>query len=156
MKERDILRFKGPLGTFFLRDDSTRPIIFVASGTGFAPIKAMIDHALHIGMKRPMHFYWGARKLQDLYMLDKTRQWESRGIKFTPVLSEALPEDAWQGRTGLVHRAVLDDYNDLAGHEVYACGAPVVVEAAQRDFTTLRNLPNEAFFSDAFTFAPKS
>ena len=156
MKERDILRFKGPLGTFFLRDDSTRPIIFVASGTGFAPIKAMIDHALHIGMKRPMHFYWGARKLQDLYMLDKTRQWESRGIKFTPVLSEALPEDAWQGRTGLVHRAVLDDYSDLAGHEVYACGAPVVVEAAQRDFTTLRNLPNEAFFSDAFTFAPKS
>src|SRR3990170_2571105 len=108
---------------------------------------------LHIGMKRPMHFYWGARKLADLYMLDKTRQWESRGIKFTPVLSEALPEDAWQGRTGLVHRAVLDDYNDLAGHEVYACGAPVVVEAAQRDFTTLRNLPNEAFFSDAFTFA---
>ena len=156
MKERDILRFKGPLGTFFLREDSTKPIIFVASGTGFAPIKAMIEHALYIGVKRPMHFYWGARKLADLYMLDKARQWESKGIRFTPVLSEALPEDAWQGRTGFVHRAVLDDYSDLSGHDVYACGAPVVVEAAQRDFTTLRNLPGEAFFSDAFTFAPKN
>jgi len=156
MKERDILRFKGPLGTFFLREDSTKPIILVASGTGFAPIKAMIEHALHIGVKRPIHFYWGARKLADLYMLDKARLWESRGIKFTPVLSEALPEDAWQGRTGFVHRAVLDDYSDLADHEVYVCGAPVVVEAAQRDFTTQRNLPNDAFFSDAFTFSPKN
>jgi CDP-4-dehydro-6-deoxyglucose reductase len=156
MKERDILRFKGPLGTFFLREDSAKPIIFVASGTGFAPIKAIIEHALHIGVKRPMHFYWGARKLADLYMLDKAREWESRGIKFTPVLSEALPEDDWHGRTGFVHRAVLDDYSDLSKHEVYACGAPVVVEAAQRDFTALRNLPGEAFFSDAFTFAPKN
>ncbi|MEO8331972.1 MAG: CDP-6-deoxy-delta-3,4-glucoseen reductase [Gallionella sp.] len=156
MKERDILRFKGPLGTFFLRDDSDKPIIFVASGTGFAPIKAMIEHALYIGIKRPMHFYWGARKLADLYMLDKARQWESLGIRFTPVLSEALPEDNWQGRTGFVHRAVLDDYSDLSGHEVYACGAPVVVEAAQRDFTNQRNLPQESFFSDAFTFSPKN
>jgi len=156
MKERDILRFKGPLGTFFLREDSDKPIIFVASGTGFAPIKAIIEHALYIGMKRPMHFYWGVRKLADLYMLDKTRRWESSGIKFTPALSDALPEDAWQGRTGFVHQAVLDDYPDLSAHEVYACGAPVVVEAAHRDFTTLRGLPNESFFSDAFTFVPKN
>jgi len=156
MKERDILRFKGPLGTFFLREDSTRPVIFVASGTGFAPIKAIIEHALYIGIKRPMHFYWGARKLADLYMLDKARQWEGRGIKFTPVLSEPLPEDGWHGRTGFVHRAVMEDYSDLAGHEIYVCGAPVVVEAAQRDFTTERGLPGEAFFSDAFTFTPKT
>lgn len=156
MKERDILRFKGPLGTFFLREDSAKPIIFVASGTGFAPIKAIIEHALFIGVKRPMHFYWGARRLADLYMLDKAKQWESNGIKFTPVLSEALAEDNWQGRTGFVHQAVLDDYSDLAGQEVYACGAPIVVEAAHRDFTSLRCLPNDAFFSDAFTYAPKS
>lgn len=156
MKERDILRFKGPLGTFFLREDSDKPIVFVASGTGFAPIKAIIEHALYIGVKRPMHFYWGARKLADLYMLDKARQWENSGIKFTPVLSDALPEDAWQGRTGFVHQAVLDDYRDLSAHEVYACGAPVAVEAAHRDFTVQRGLPNEAFFSDAFTFAPKN
>lgn len=156
MKERDILRFKGPLGTFFLREDSAKPIIFVASGTGFAPIKAIIEHALFIGVTRPMHFYWGARKLADLYMLDKAKHWESSGIKFTPVLSEALAEDHWQGRTGFVHQAVLDDYSDLSEQEVYACGAPIVVEAAHRDFTTQRGLPNEAFFSDAFTYAPKA
>jgi CDP-4-dehydro-6-deoxyglucose reductase len=155
MKERDILRFKGPLGTFFLREDSDKPIIFVASGTGFAPIKAIIEHALYTSVKRPMHFYWGARKLADLYMLDKARKWESNGIKFTPVLSEPLPEDSWPGRTGFVHQAVLDDYADLSAYEVYTCGAPVVVEAAHRDFTSMRGLPDEAFFSDAFTFAPK-
>lgn len=156
MKERDILRFKGPLGTFFLREDSDRPIIFVASGTGFAPVKAIIEHALYIGIKRPMHFYWGARQLSDLYMLDLARQWESQGIVFTPVLSDALPEDNWQGRTGFVHRAVLEDYSDMSAKTVYACGAPVVVEAAHTDFTTTRGLPNESFFSDAFTFAPKT
>lgn len=156
MQERDILRFKGPLGTFFLREDSTKPIIFVASGTGFAPIKAIIEHALFIGIQRPMHFYWGARKLADLYMLDKAQEWQQLGIRFTPVLSDALPEDHWQGRTGFVHRAVMEDYADLSAHEVYACGAPIVVEAAHTDFTTQCRLPNEAFFSDAFTFVPKS
>jgi len=156
MKERDLLRFKGPQGTFFLREDTDKPIILVASGTGFAPVKAIIEHALHIGIKRPMHFYWGGRKLADLYMIEKANEWESKGIKFTPVLSEALPEDNWQGRTGFVHLAVMEDYSDLSGHETYVCGAPVVVEAAHTDFTAQRNLPNDSFFSDAFTFTPKN
>jgi CDP-4-dehydro-6-deoxyglucose reductase len=155
MKERDILRFKGPLGSFFLREESDKPIIFVASGTGFAPIKSIIEHALHVGIKRSMHLYWGTLKLSDLYMIDKAKEWETRGIKFTPVLSDALPSDEWQGRTGFVHEAVLADYPDLSGYQVYACGAPVVVTAAHRDFTTLRGLPNEEFFSDAFTPAVK-
>ncbi len=155
MKERDIMRFKGPLGTFFLREDSDRPIIMVASGTGFAPIKAMIEHALHIGVTRPIHFYWGARKLADLYLLDLAKQWQTQGIQFTPVLSEPLPTDAWTGRTGFVHTTVMEDYADMSGFDVYSCGAPVVVEASHRDFTTLRGLPNEAFYSDAFTFTPK-
>lgn len=155
MKVRDILRFKGPLGTFFLREHSDKPIILIASGTGFAPVKAMVDHALHIGMKRPMHFYWGARKLADLYMLETVRQWESRSVKFTPVLSEPLPGDHWQGRTGLVHQAVLDDYSDLSGYEVYACGAPAMVASARRDFIALRGLPEDEFFSDVFAFTPK-
>lgn len=155
MKERDILRIRGPLGTFFLREDSDKPVIFVASGTGFAPIKAIIEHALHIGLKRPMHFYWGVHKLADFYMLEKARQWESSGVKFTPVLSEPLPSDNWQGRIGLVHQAVLDDFRDLSGYEVYACGAPVMVEAARRDYTVQRGLPEDAFFSDMFTFTPK-
>ncbi|MCR4303537.1 MAG: CDP-6-deoxy-delta-3,4-glucoseen reductase [Gallionella sp.] len=154
MKERDILRFNGPLGTFFLREETDKPVILIASGTGFAPVKAMIEHALFIGIKRPMHFYWGGRKLADLYMLDTARQWENSGIRFTPVLSEALAEDSWTGRTGFVHQAALDDYSDMTGHEVYACGARVVVEAARRDFTAQRGLPGEAFFSDAFMFKP--
>ncbi|HMC13311.1 MAG TPA: CDP-6-deoxy-delta-3,4-glucoseen reductase [Gallionellaceae bacterium] len=152
MKERDILRIKGPLGTFFLHEDSSKPIVLVASGTGFAPVKAIIEHVLQIGITRPMHFYWGGRKQADLYMLDKAREWEARGIKFTPVVSD----EAWPGRTGFVHQAVLEDYADLSGHQVYACGAPIVVEAAHRDFTSLRGLPNEEFFSDAFVFTPKT
>ena len=151
MKERDILRIKGPLGTFFLREDSEKPVIFVASGTGFAPVKAIIEHALKIGFRHEMHFYWGVRKVSDLYMLDKISTWEEAGIKFTPVVSDEI----WDGRTGFVHEAVLQDFSDLSGYAVYACGAPVVVEAAHRDFTAQRGLPHESFFSDAFTFAPK-
>lgn len=155
MKERDILRIKGPLGTFFLREDSNKPIIFVASGTGFAPVKAIIEHALHIGVKRPMHFYWGARKRADLYLLPLAESWQAQGIHVIPVLSEAVAEDNWQGRSGLVHEAVMEDFPDLSGHEIYACGAPIMVEAAHTDFTARCKLPNDAFFSDAFTFAPK-
>jgi CDP-4-dehydro-6-deoxyglucose reductase len=152
MKERDILRIKGPLGNFCLHEESDRPIVFVASGTGFAPVKAIIEHAIKIGFKREMHFYWGVRKASELYMLDKIKSWEEYGIKFTPVVSD----EPWSGRTGFVHQAVLDDFKDLSGYAVYACGAPVVVEAAHRDFTTQRGLPNEAFYSDVFTFAPKA
>ena len=152
MKERDILRVKGPFGTFYLREDSDKPVLFVASGTGFAPIKAIVEHALQIGIKRPMHLYWGVRKQSDFYMLDRVQEWQARGIRFTPVVSD----EPWQGRNGFVHQAVMEDYGDLSGHQVYACGAPVVVEAAHRDYTTLRNLPEEEFFSDAFTFVPKS
>jgi len=152
MKERDIMRIKGPLGTFFLREDSNKPILFIASGTGFAPIKAIIEHALYIGIKRPMHFYWGVRKQSDLYMLDKAKEWEAQGIKFTPVVSD----EAWSGRMGFVHQAAVEDYADLSGYQVYACGAPVVVEAAHRELTEKCRLPNEEFFSDAFTFVPKT
>ncbi|MBU0622215.1 MAG: CDP-6-deoxy-delta-3,4-glucoseen reductase [Gammaproteobacteria bacterium] len=152
MKERDILRIKGPLGTFFLHEDSPKPIIFVASGTGFAPVKAIIEHALHIGFKREMHFYWGVRMQSDLYMLDKVKEWEAQGIRFMPVVSD----EPWSGRTGFVHQAVMDDFRDLSGYAVYACGAPVVVQAAHRDFTSQRRLAEDSFYSDMFTFVPKS
>ena len=155
MKEREILRFEGPLGTFFLREDSDKPIIFVASGTGFAPIKGIIEHAFYKESRREMILYWGARKLSDLYMLQLPQQWqrEHDNFKFIPVLSEALPEDSWQGRSGLVHQAVMDDFADFSGFHVYACGAPVMVEAARRDFAAMRNLSLEEFYSDSFTFS---
>ncbi|MEO7320111.1 MAG: CDP-6-deoxy-delta-3,4-glucoseen reductase [Nitrosospira sp.] len=160
MKERDILRFEGPLGTFFLREDSDKPIIFVASGTGFAPVKSILEHAFHVrnlrGNERKMMLYWGNRTKTDLYMTDLAESWQQKHDNFTfiPVLSETLPQDNWSGRTGLVHQAVLEDLGDLTGYQVYACGAPAMVEAAHKDFTKLRGLPEVEFFSDAFTASP--
>jgi CDP-4-dehydro-6-deoxyglucose reductase len=153
MRERDILRFEGPYGTFFLREESDKPIILLASGTGFAPIKAIIEHALHVGVKRSMTLYWGGRVRDDLYMNALAGRWalEHAGFAYVPVLSEAKAEDHWQGRQGFVHRAVMDDFRDLAGHQVYACGNPLMVEAARREFVADRGLPAEEFFADAFT-----
>ena len=152
IKEKDILRFEGPFGTFFLREESAKPVVLVASGTGFAPIKAIIEHAFHAGVKRPMTLYWGCRVRADLYMHDLAERWQSEGrLRYVPVLSDATPEDRWAGRTGFVHRAVMEDFADLSGHQVYACGAPPMVDAARRDFTAQRGLPEEEFFSDSFT-----
>ena len=133
MKERAILRFEGPLGTFYLRDDSDKPYIFVAGGTGFAPIKAQVEHLFHHGDDRPMVLYWGARSRRDLYLHDLPQAWAREHPNFTyiPVLSDAEPGDDWQGRTGLVHQAVLDDFADLSGYEVYACGAPAMTDIAK-------------------------
>ena len=152
MKEKEILRFEGPLGTFFLREDSNKPIILLASGTGFAPIKAIIEHMLHKGIKRPTTLFWGGRVRADLYMNELGEKWQREdGIHYVPVLSEARPDDNWRGRTGFVHRAVMKDFPDLSGHQVYTCGAPVMVEAAHEDFTARCKLPDEEFFSDSFT-----
>jgi CDP-4-dehydro-6-deoxyglucose reductase len=154
MKERDILRFEGPLGVFFLREPSPKPIVLVASGTGFAPIKSLIEDAFHRGIARPMTLYWGGRRPKDLYLNDLPLRWAAehpQQFKYVPVVSDALPEDAWSGRTGFVHRAVMADFPDLSGCQVYACGVPVMVDAAQRDFTTRCGLPEDEFYADSFT-----
>jgi len=153
MKERDILRFEGPLGTFFLRQDSDRPIVLVASGTGFAPVKAIIEQAIHAKSLRPMTLYWGGRRPGDLYMHALCEEWQQTlpNFRYVPVISNALPDDAWQGRTGFVHLAVMEDFSTLSGRQVYVCGAPAVVDAAQRDFVMQRGLPESEFFADAFT-----
>ncbi len=160
MKEKDILRFEGPLGSFFLRDAPEYddiPIIFIASGTGFAPIKSILEHAFSMensrGYKKYMTLYWGVRTKADLYLTDLIYDWERQHEHFTfiPVLSDALPADNWQGRKGLVHQAVLEDFQSLAQQQVYACGSPVMVKAAYNDFTNLRSLPKDRFFSDVFT-----
>jgi CDP-4-dehydro-6-deoxyglucose reductase len=153
MKERAIIRFEGPLGTFYLREDSDKPWIFVAGGTGFAPIKAQIEHSLHHGSDRPMVLYWGARSLRDLYMAELPAKWARDHPNFTyiPVLSDPLPEDAWRGRTGLVHQAVLDDFADLSGYAVYACGGAAMTDIARETFVAGRGLPEDEFYCDAFT-----
>ena len=153
MKERDILRFEGPLGTFFLREDSDKPIVFVASGTGFAPIKSILEHAFRKGLRRPMVLYWGGRRPKDLYMDALARRWadEQPGFRYVPVVSEAAPEDQWPGRRGFVHRAVMEDLPDLSGHQVYACGVPIMVDSARRDFVQRCKLPEVEFYADSFT-----
>ena len=127
----------------------------MASGTGFGPIKSMLEFAAARRNARPMTLYWGCRSLRDLYMVDLPRTWVSLlpNFRYVPVLSEALPEDHWQGRAGLVHRAVMEDIPDLSGHEVYACGAPVMVDASRRDFVARCMLPDDAFFADSFLTA---
>ena len=153
MKEKDILRIEGPMGSFFLREDSEKPMVFLASGTGFAPLKALLEHMQHCGITRQVTLYWGGRRPSDLYMDDwvQAQCAAMPNLRYVPVVSDALPEDAWQGRTGFVHRAVLEDFSDLSGHQVYACGAPIVVDSAKRDFGALAGLPAEEFFADAFT-----
>jgi len=153
MKEKEILRIEGPYGSFFLREDSDKPLILLASGTGFAPIKALLEHMKFKGIERPATLYWGGRRPEDLYMDDWVRAQlqQMPQLRYVPVVSNAVPEDDWHGRTGFVHRAVLEDFDDLSGHQVYACGAPVVVDAAKRDYVAQRGLPEEEFYADAFT-----
>ncbi|HEY8580257.1 MAG TPA: FAD-binding oxidoreductase, partial [Beijerinckiaceae bacterium] len=153
LKERDLMKFKGPLGTFALDTANDKPIVLVAGGTGFAPIKAMVEHAIERGLhrRRPIAFYWGARTREGLYQIATPQGWtqEHPEIRFTPVVSDPTPACEWSGRVGLVHAAVLDDLPDLSGHDVYVCGAPAMVEAARADFAAA-GLPDDAFHADAF------
>jgi CDP-4-dehydro-6-deoxyglucose reductase len=155
LKVRDILRFEGPLGNFRLNTESCKPMVMVAGGTGFAPIKAILDDMAQQGIERPVHLYRGSRDRTGLYLPQVHEQWQAAlpGFHYVPVLSDATPACAWDGRTGLVHQAVLEDLSDLSGFEAYVCGAPVMIDAARRDFIA-RGLPPEAFFADAFTPAP--
>ena len=151
MKEKEILRIEGPYGSFFLREDNEKPMVLLASGTGFAPIKALVEHMQFKNITRPAALYWGGRRPGDLYMSDwvKAKAAEMPNLTFIPVISNALPEDNWTGRTGFVHNAVLEDFADLSAHQVYACGAPIVVESAQAAYIAA-GLPPEEFFADSF------
>ncbi|KQP17618.1 CDP-6-deoxy-delta-3,4-glucoseen reductase [Pseudorhodoferax sp. Leaf267] len=153
MKEKEILRIEGPYGSFFLREDSTKPMVLLASGTGFAPIKAVIEQMQFKNIARPATVYWGGRRPSDLYMDDWMRAQLAAmpNLRYVPVVSNAVPEDNWTGRTGFVHQAVLDDIADLSGYQVYACGAPIVVDSARAAYTAQAGLPLDEFFADAFT-----
>ena len=156
MKAGERLRFEGPLGAFFLRESTDKPMIFVAGSTGFAPVKSMLEYAFSRGMQRPLFLYWGVRRPQDLYLASLPEQWarEHANFRFVPVVSEARPEDGWQGRTGLVHEAILADFPSLAGYQVYACGSVGMVEAAHPAFRA-RGLDQDDCFSDVFRLAPR-
>ncbi len=157
MKEKDLLRFQGPLGTFFLREDSDRPAILVAGGTGFAPIKGILEHAFAQGMKRPLHLYWGARAPRDLYLHELPLEWARQypHFKYTPVMSEPSPADQWSGRIGWVHAAVVADYPDLSGYEVYASGPPPMIQALKQA-AKAHGLPDDCLYYDSFEHAHAS
>jgi CDP-4-dehydro-6-deoxyglucose reductase len=166
VKERGILRLEGPLGSFYLREEGDEPIVLLASGTGFAPIKAIAETLFAKGLNRDdpaagrrarrVVLYWGARTQADLYLADMPQRWtrEQPNFSYVPVLSEAAggggEAPPWTGRTGLVHEAVMQDLPDLSGHQVYACGVPIMVQSAHRDFVARCGLPEDSFFSDAF------
>lgn len=154
LKPGDPLTIKGPKGGFYLRKE-VRPVIFVASGTGFAPIKSIVLYGMRHKLRGPATFYWGGRRPKDLYMSDMPAQWAADypGFYFVPVVSEVGFADAWHGRTGFVHQVVMADFPDLSGHDVYACGVPTMVEAARRDFVEKCGLPPDRFFADLFLTA---
>jgi CDP-4-dehydro-6-deoxyglucose reductase len=152
MKDKEILRIEGPFGSFFLREESTKPIVLLAAGTGFAPIKALIEHMQLKDITRPALLYWGCRTRTDLYLNDwaETAAATMQNLRYVPVLSQ--PHDAgWSGRVGLVHQAVMADLPDLSAHQVYACGSPLMVEASRRDFVQRCALPPDEYYADAFT-----
>lgn len=156
MKEKALLRIQGPLGTFVLDEESPRPILLIGGGTGFAPLKGMLEHAFHIGLRRPVHLYWGARAQQDLYLDHLPRQWEIEyaNFRYTPVLSEPLATDQWSGRSGWVHAAVAADYPNLRDYDVYMSGPPPMIAAAKPLFAA-QGLPTEQLIYDAFDFAAR-
>lgn len=151
LKERALLRLEGPFGTFFIQD-TDKPMVFVGSGTGFAPLKAMLTQLENQHNTRPVSLYWGGRKLKDLYMHDWVNDFAAKNVwlTYTPVLSEAVETDGWTGATGYVHQQVLADFDSLSNYEVYACGNPLMVDSAREDFIKMRNLSEENFFADAF------
>ena len=157
MQDKDLLRFQGPFGMFFLREESDRPAVLVAGGTGFAPIKSILEYAFTQGIQRPLHLYWGVRAKRDLYLPDLPPAWarEHKNFKFTPVLSEPRPEDRWDGRQGWVHEAVAKDYPDLSRHEVYASGPPPMIDALKATVKK-HGLPDDRLYYDSFEFAHAS
>jgi len=154
MKEKAILRFEGPFGSFQISDSSNRPLILIAGGTGFAPIKAMVEQLIEESDTRPIELYWGARAKADLYRNDLPEKWafQHEHINYTPVLSEPNESDDWQGRTGFVHAEVMNDFADLSGFDVYVAGPPPMVDAVKENFIK-QGLKDEQLFSDSFEFA---
>lgn len=153
MNVDEIMRIEGPLGTFYLRTDNNRPIIMVGGGTGFAPLKGMIEETVANNLDLDIHLFWGVRAKRDLYMLELIESWakQLKNFKFTPVLSDPMESDDWQGKVGFVHEAVIESYPDMSGHDLYMCGPPVMIEAS-KDAVIKNGMNTDNMFSDSFDF----
>lgn len=154
LHEKDVLRIEGPMGGFYLRENSERPIICMAGGTGFAPIKGVLEHLFESGSTRPVFFYWGVRSREDLYLHDLPEKWvtEHPGFRYIPVLSEPQDGDQWSGRRGFVHEAILEDFDDVLEYDVYACGPPIMVNSGRAAFLA-KGLEANRFYADSFEYA---
>lgn len=154
LKEKALMRLEGPLGSYFLREDSQRPIILMGGGTGFAPLKGMLEHAFYINSKRPVHLFCGVRSKRDLYMDEMVQGWlkKYKNLKYTAVLSEPEVEDNWQGEIGFVHESVIKHYPDLADYDVYLSGPPPMVKAGM-DLFYKKGLPETQIYSDSFEYS---
>lgn len=154
LKEKTLMRLEGPLGSYFLREENNRPIILIGGGTGFAPLKGMLEHAFHINMARPIHLFCGVRAKQDLYMDEMVHQWLKKqpNLKYTAVLSDPAVEDNWQGETGFVHESVVKHYPDLSTYDVYLSGPPPMVKAGM-DLFYEKGLPETQIYSDSFEYS---
>ena len=152
MHEKDLLRIEGPHGSFFFREDADRDLLLIAGGTGFAPIKGIIEHLLSEKFSRPVYLYWGVRTEADLYMGQLAEQWaaENENIHFVPVLSAA--EGEWSGRKGYVHEAVLADFDDLSVFDVYSCGPPAMIQAAEKRLQE-KGMAKDRYYYDSFDYA---
>jgi len=153
MAPGDLLRVEGPLGTFVPREDSERPMLLVAGGTGFAPIKALVEHFRHLGTLRPTTLYWGARNPRDLYLRALPERWtrDVPSFHFVPVISDS--EHAGELRRGFAHEAVLEDHPDLSAFDLYMSGPPTMIDAGRRAFVDA-GLPEERLYYDSFDYAP--
>jgi len=156
MQEKALVRIEAPHGSFYLRDDSIqRPLILMAGGTGFAPLKSMIEQMLIEGVNdRPIYLYWGVRAEADLYHNALAKKWafQHKNIHYVPVLSETDDQDRWQGRTGFVHQAVADDFADLSGFDIYMSGPPPMINAAKTLFIQQGSVSDQ-IYSDAFDYS---
>ena len=154
LKEKALMRIEGPLGSYFLRENSNRPIVLMGGGTGFAPLKGMLEHAFHINFKKPIHLFCGARAKRDLYMDEMVQAWlkQHKNLRYSPVLSDPAAEDDWQGETGYVHESVVKNYPDLSGYDVYLSGPPPMVKAGM-DLFYKSGLPETQIYSDSFEYS---
>jgi CDP-4-dehydro-6-deoxyglucose reductase len=155
IKKTRTLDIRGPFGQCTYKKIPEYPSIFIAGGTGFAPIKAIIEQALSEKITQPIYLYWGARTQADLYMNELASQWEKdvSHFQYIPVLSASLEADHWTGKTGFLHDAVLADHPDLTHHHVYASGPQEMVYAAL-DIFKRHGLDEKLMYSDAFDFPP--
>jgi len=148
--KNDLLRFKGPIGTFYYRDNQS-PVILIAGGTGFAPIKAIIEYMMTYDVRREIYLYWGASTTDGFYSeLPVVWKDKIKNFKFIPVYSGDHSE--WEGRRGLVHEAVLEDFKDLSKFDVYACGSPDMIKIIKEKFV-LCGLDYSRLYEDSFLFS---